>query len=243
MTIEEFLTKAAPYLFALFVIACGGVGAFLKSWFDQRAKLTEYQTQLAALNVRMSTIEVDDTERTRKLSAEAQAIIQRTYSEQADRIRVLEDDTRHNRDLIDEARSENARLQGELNAEKELNVKLTTQQSLNIAQIGNLTGQVESLTAAGIERDKLKEEVNRLTTRVQEMEEKADTRHKEMSKITGEKFELDVNLRRATYDLQNAIRLLRECYEQAGKPTPALPEYPGNEAQSSAAPEQKESTE
>lgn len=233
MTLQEFLNQIMPYLALLAIALIVGGTAFVKSWFGQR-------TKLADLQLRVQEIDIDDTERTRKLSADAQALIQRTYSEQAELIKSLQADMRHNRDLIDTANTENGKLNADLTTAKGVNTELREQQNKNIERISILILQVEQLTAAGIERDKLKEEVATLTKQVKDMEIKADSRHDEISRMTGRNFELDVNLRRTKFDYDNAIRLLRECYEQAGKATPVLPEYPGDLAQPSALDEPKE---
>lgn len=194
---NEFWKQVGPYL-ALFVIAIIVSGtAFVKSWFSQRAKLADLQ-------VRVAEIDIDDTQRKNKLEHDAQEMIQRAFAQfMADRQR-WDDELRHHRNLIDTANSENAKL-----ATDNLNLKI--QQTANVDKIALLTSQVESLTLANADRNKLEQQVVELTQQVRDMQARAEERHKQMSVITGENAELYLRV-------QQAERLLKECREQLGVP-------------------------
>lgn len=194
---QETLDTLSKLAIGALVVIVPAIGMFVADWFKLRTKYSD-------LKVRMEAVEVDDTERTRRLSAEAQQLIQRVYSQQVEDIRRLTDEQRHQRDLIDDANSENTRL-------STINAELQRQQDSHVTKIADLNEQVKLLTVASAERDALKAEVDRLHQRVQEMEQAA-----------AEHLSLSARLQKAEAALKEARRLLDECQGAQGLPTPPI---------------------
>jgi chromosome segregation ATPase len=189
------------------------LGYFVRDWLS--------------LRTRMMNIEVDDTKRRKELSAEAQELIQRTYGQQVDELR-------HQRDLIDDLGSKYATVVAEkAAAEREL-MEVKQQQIHNVEELKTLKDQVKELHNAELERDKLKQVVADLTQQVNDYETRAESRHQEMSTITGINFELNTKLRVMTTEFKTAYQLLKDCYATTDKVVPDFASLVEDKAQSSA---------
>lgn len=203
---EQQLQNLQLALFAALIVIVGAVALYIKQNLELRTKNTE-------LGLRKETVDIDDTAMRNKISAEAQAIIQRLFVESNERIKTLEDDTRHNRDLIDKSESERTRLQVENeHLEQRLNESLA-QQKINVDKLKDMETHVGQLQTLRDENKRLTAEVNELRQKVEAADARSEQRHAEMSRITGENFELSVNLKKVSIELENVRRLLRECNE------------------------------
>lgn len=210
---QEFITELRPHLpgiIAALIVLILSVIKFVDSWVKQREKLLDLET-------RLKEIDVDDTERTRKISADAQDLIQKTFIGQAETIRGLQDELRHQRDLIDTSASERANLQGQKEQlEKSLNTALA-QQAENVKKLAAMETIVGRLKELESENTTLKGQVAELRQKVEDADVKADLRHEEMSKLTGANAELYVKLRRANADLAKIQQSLQACSDQVAK--------------------------
>ncbi len=125
-----------PYILEIIGVLALGLIAVLRNNFLLKTKYDD-------LTLRIKTLDVDDTERTKKISASAQELILKTYSAQAD-------DIRHQRDLIDKLNTDVA----DLPAIREERDRLA-------AQVATLQTEVNSLkTQVNTNRD----EISKITT-------------------------------------------------------------------------------
>jgi chromosome segregation ATPase len=207
MSIEQQLYNLQVAFLAGLIGLVPAAFLFLRNYLDMRKKLL-------MADVREREIDIDDTAARNKLSADAQALIQKMYIEQNNRIKMLEDNDRHLRDLIDTGASERATLTAQKNSLETLLNEARTQQMENVKKLAameTLTGQLKAFEAENV---LLKNQVNELSKKVEEAEIKSEQRHADMSRITGANAELEVSIRTLRVEADNLRRLLRECHEQ-----------------------------
>src|SRR5687768_14904509 len=97
-----------PVITASLIAIITAIIVFFREWLKLR-------TEISTLKLRAQTVEIEDTERSNKIADEAQLIVQRMFVAQSERMRTVEDEMRHQRDLIDRGSTERA----ELKAQKE----------------------------------------------------------------------------------------------------------------------------
>lgn len=207
---EQQLHNLQIAFFATLIAMVPVFGVFLKNYLELRTKHSNLQ-------LRMESIDADDTERTRKIFADAQVLIQQTFGEQAGMIRSLQDEVRHQRGLIDTGASERAVLTSQKEELEKKLIEAQKQQKVNIDKLATMETYVEQLKSLTAENIKLRGEIAELRQMIEDAETKATSRHQEMSRITGDNFELTVKLQQAEEQLNNARRLLRECHEETLK--------------------------
>lgn len=204
VSMEQQLQNLQLALFAALIVIIGAVALYIKQSLELRTKNAE-------LELRKENVDIDDTAMKNKLSAEAQRLIQQFVVSQADSIRALQDDLRHQRDLIEQGAKERTKLESDRDQlEKTLNNTLA-QQSINVEKLRQMEPHLARLELLTQENAQLKGQVAELRQMIEDADTKADQRHAEMSRITGVNAELDAKLRQATIDLENVRRLLREC--------------------------------
>lgn len=170
-------------------------------------KNSELMIQNKELQLAEKKNTIDDTAMKNKISAEAQAILQRVFLENNQRMKTMEDDIRHQRDLIDSFESSQSKLEGQKEAiQKQLDDALKQQQE-NIKAIAAMEPIVRRVKEVEDENVKLRGQIAELRQTVEDASTKADLRHAEMNRITGVNAELETKVR-------TAEQLLKDCRDQ-----------------------------